>query len=157
MTVTIAPVTKSITVNTNVDRAFKVFTEGFDTWWPRSHHIGSSPMKRAVIEGFAGGRCYSEQVDGTDCPWGEVTVWEPPRRFVFAWLITPEWTYQPDRTKASEVEVRFTPLGDGATRVDLEHRHFDRYGEGGEAMRKGVDSEMGWGALLDLYKKTAEV
>ena len=156
MTATIAPVLKSVTVRTGADHAFKVFTEGFDTWWPRSHHIGSSPMKRAVIEGFVGGRCYSEQVDGTDCPWGEVTIWEPPRRFVFAWLITPEWKYQPDRAKASEVEVRFTPLGDGTTRVDLEHRHFERYGEGGEKMRDGVGSDGGWGGLLQIFKTTAE-
>jgi len=156
MTVTIAPVVKSVTVHTSVDRAFKVFTDGFDTWWPRSHHIGSSPMVRAVIEGFVGGRCYSAQQDGTDCPWGEVTVWDPPNRLVFAWLITPEWKFQPDRSKASEVEIRFTPLGDGTTRVDLEHRAFERYGEGGEAMRNGVGGEGGWGSLLQLFKTTAD-
>jgi uncharacterized protein YndB with AHSA1/START domain len=156
MSLTIAPVLKSVVVQVNAEHAFKVFTEGFDTWWPRSHHIGSSPMTRAVIEGFVGGRCYSEQVDGADCPWGEVTVWEPPRRLVFAWLITPEWKYQPDRSRASEVEVSFTPLPDGTTRVDLEHRHFERYGDGGEAMRNGVGGDGGWGSLLQIFKTTAE-
>ena len=156
MMITIAPVLKSVIVNASADHAFRVFTAGFDTWWPRSHHIGSSPMRRAVIEGRVGGRCYSEQVEGTDCPWGEVTEWDPPRRFVFAWLITPEWAYQPDRSKASEVEVTFTPLGDETTRVELEHRQFERYGDGGEAMRKGVDGEMGWAALMQLFKTAAE-
>src|SRR5206468_938390 len=71
------PVRKSITVKASPERAFAVFTEQIDTWWPRSHHIGKSPMKKILIEGHPGGRCYTEQVDGTDCPWGQVLVWEP--------------------------------------------------------------------------------
>jgi uncharacterized protein YndB with AHSA1/START domain len=147
------PVRKSIVVDTDPERAFILFTDGFDSWWPRSHHIGKSPMTRAIVEGRAGGRCYSEQEDGTDCPWGQVLVWEPPHRFVMAWQITHEWGYQPDLAQSSEVEVRFTPTGDGATRVDLEHRNLERHGAGGETMRTAIDSPGGWGSLLDLYAK----
>ncbi len=127
-------------------QAFEVFTAEFDSWWPRSHHIGKAPLKRAVIDGRVGGRCYNEQADGTDCEWGEITVWEPPRRFVMAWKISAQWQYEPDAKKSSEVEVRFTPEGDGRTRVDLEHRHFERMGADGSAMRKGVDFA-GWMGL----------
>jgi uncharacterized protein YndB with AHSA1/START domain len=147
------PVRKSIVVDTDPERAFTLFTDGFDSWWPRSHHIGNSPMTRAVVEGRVGGRCYNEQEDGTDCPWGQILVWEPPRRFVLAWMITHEWGYQPDLAQSSEVEVRFTPIGDGATRVDLEHRNLERHGAGGETMRAGVDAPGGWGSLLELYAK----
>jgi uncharacterized protein YndB with AHSA1/START domain len=149
------PVRKSIVVETDSESAFNLFTAGFDSWWPRSHHIGSSPMKRAVIEGFPGGRCYSEQEDGTDCRWGQILVWEPPHRFVMAWMITHEWGYQPDAAQASEVDVRFIPAGDGATRVELEHRHLERHGAGGETMRTAVDSPGGWGSLLEMYAKRA--
>lgn len=152
-----APLCKSITVKASVERAFQVFTEGADTWWPRSHHIGKSPMKKLIIEGRVGGRCYSEQVDGTDCPWGQVLEWEPPRRFVMAWQITHEWGYEPDLAKSSEVEVRFTPEPGGSTRVDLEHRYFERHGAGGATMRMSVDNpDMGWLGLLHLYAKRAE-
>ena len=68
------PVRKSIRVKTTVERAFHVFTDEFDTWWPRSHHIGKSPMKKAIVEARAGGRCYTEQEDGTECDWGRVLV-----------------------------------------------------------------------------------
>ena len=156
MTTAIPTVQKSITVKANAERAFHVFTEEFDTWWPREHHIGKSPMKKAILEGFPGGRCYSEQADGTDCPWGEILVWEPPRRFVMAWKINPQWQYEPDLTKASEVEVSFTPQSDGSTRVDLEHRHFERHGEGWDSMRAMVDSPGGWGTLMDLYRAQVE-
>ncbi|MGA2420731.1 MAG: hypothetical protein ABSG69_11650, partial [Candidatus Acidiferrum sp.] len=101
-----SPVRKTITVQASVERAFEVFTAGFDSWWPRSHHIGSVPMKRSVIEGHVAGRCYSEQADGTECDWGEITAWEPPRRFVMAWKITSQWHYEPDLAKSSVVEVR---------------------------------------------------
>jgi uncharacterized protein YndB with AHSA1/START domain len=146
-----APVRKSVTVKASADRAFRVFTQDFDSWWPRTHHIGASPMKKAIIEGKAGGRCYTQQEDGTDCDWGQVLVWEPPRRFVLAWQITHEWGYQPDLAQSSEVEIRFTPTADGGTRVDLEHRHFERHGAGAASMRGGVDSPDGWGGLLGLF------
>jgi len=146
-----APVRKSITVNANPDRAFHVFTPEFDTWWPRTHHIGKAPMKKAILQGVVGGRCYTEQTDGTDCDWGTVLVWDPPHRFVLAWQIDGQWQYQPDLAKSSEVEVSFTPGPDGSTRVDLEHRHLSRHGADADAVRKGVDSPNGWGGLLQLF------
>ena len=146
----------SITVHATVERAFEVFTADFDSWWPRSHHIGSSPMTKGVIEGRVGGRLYSEQADGKECPWGTMLAWEPPHRFVFAWQITPQWQYEPDIAKASEVEVRFSPAGDGMTRVDLEHRHFARHGSGADQMRAGVGAPNGWGGLLALYAAKVE-
>jgi hypothetical protein len=155
-TETIAPVKRSVVVKTNAERAFNIFTEGFDSWWPRSHHIGKSPMKKAIVEGRVGGRCYTEQEDGTECPWGQILVWEPPRRFVMAWQITHEWGYQPDVAKSSEVEVRFTPLDDGTTRVDLEHRNFERMGPGGSTMAVGVGGEGGWGTLLTEFAARVE-
>jgi uncharacterized protein YndB with AHSA1/START domain len=150
------PVRKTITVNVSTERAFNVFTEGFDSWWPRTHHIGKGALQKAVIETRLGGRCYGREADGTECPWGTVLVWEPPRRFVIAWQITHEWGYQPDLEKASEVEVRFTSEPGGGTRVDLEHRHFNRMGPGGDSMRVGVNAEGGWGSLLAAYKETVE-
>ena len=146
-----APVRKTITVKANVERAFHVFTGEFDSWWPRTHHIGKVPMKRAIVEGKAGGRCYSEQTDGTECDWGTILVWDPPHRFVIAWQIHGDWTYQPDLAQSSEVEVRFTPEPGGVTRVDLEHRHLDRHGATAGAMRTAVDSPNGWSGLLQLY------
>jgi len=153
---TAAPVRKSVTVNASVERAFRIFTEDFDTWWPRTHHIGKSPMKKALIEGKAGGRCFTQQEDGTDCDWGRVLVWDPPHRLVVAWQITHEWGYQPDLMQSSEVEIRFTAAADGVTRVDLEHRHLERHGAGAASMRTAVDSEGGWGGLLALYGARVE-
>ncbi len=147
---------KSITVRASAERAFRVFTEGIDTWWPRSHHIGSSSMKRSVLEGRVGGRCYSEQEDGTQADWGKVLEWEPPRRFVMAWQVSPQWKYDPDLAKSSEIEVRFTSELDGATRVDLEHRYFERHGDGWRQMRDQIDAPGGWSGILQMFAAKAE-
>jgi len=153
--ITDAPVRTHIVVNAGIERAFHVFTAEFDSWWPREHHIGKSPMKRTLIEGFEGGRCFTEQIDGTDCDWGTVLAWDPPHGFVFAWQINPAWQYEPELSRSSEVEVRFTAQPDGSTRVDLEHRHFARHGAGGDAMRKTVEAPAGWAGLLQLFAKVA--
>jgi uncharacterized damage-inducible protein DinB len=94
-------------------------------------------------------------VDGTECDWGRILVWEPPQRFVLAWQLNPKWEYEPDMSKASEVEVSFTAEPDGSTRVDLEHRYFDRHGDGAAQLRAGVDSPEGWGGLLKKYAAIA--
>lgn len=151
-----AVVRRTVTVKATPERAFHVFTEGFDSWWPRGHHIGKTPLKRAVVEGRLGGRIYGEQEDGSEVPWATVTAWDPPRSFVFAWQINADWTYQPDLARSSEVEVTFTDEGEGITRVDLEHRHFERLGDGADTMRTAVGSEGGWGTLLGLFAEKAE-
>ena len=150
------PIFKSITVKASPAHAFQIFTAGIDTWWPREHHIGTAPMKRTVLEARKGGRCYSEQTDGSEAPWGTVLAWDPPKRFVLAWQITPQWKFEPDLAKSSEVEVSFTPEPGGHTRVDLHHRYWERHGEGVENMRAGVAGDGGWGGLLRLFAAEAE-
>jgi uncharacterized protein YndB with AHSA1/START domain len=150
------PVRKSIRVRASAERAFRIYTEEIDSWWPRTHHIGNAPLERVILERRAGGRCYSKQTDGTECDWGTVLEWDPPRGFVMAWQVSPAWQYEPELAKASEVEVQFTPEEGGYTRVDLEHRHFERHGTGAESMRSKVDDPGGWSGLLRLFQVRAE-
>jgi uncharacterized protein YndB with AHSA1/START domain len=147
------PVRKQIVVEATRERAFRVFTDGIDRWWPREHHIGKSPLERAVIEPRAGGRWYSVCQDGTECDIGKVLTWDPPGRLVLAWQITAEWQYDPSFT--TEVEVVFTPEGPRRTRVDLEHRHLERYGAAAPELRKAFDSREGWGVTLEKFAKAA--
>jgi uncharacterized protein YndB with AHSA1/START domain len=152
----VEPIRRSIRVKATPQRAFTVFTTEMDSWWPRTHHIGNSPMQQVVVEGRAGGRIYTVQQDGIDCPWAQVVHWEPPHRFVFAWQVGPDWRYVEDVSQCSEVEVTFTPGDDGTTLVELEHRNFHRHGGAYRQMREQVGAEGGWGGLLQLFGKVVE-
>jgi uncharacterized protein YndB with AHSA1/START domain len=145
------PVRKSVVVDASAEEAFETFTSDVDSWWPRTHHIGKSPMTRIVIEGRSGGRCYTEHEDGAVCDWGRVIGWDPPRRLVLAWQMTHEWTYEPDLSRSSEVEVRFVPMRGETTRVEVEHRFFERHGDGAAGVRGAVDAPNGWTFVMARF------
>jgi uncharacterized protein YndB with AHSA1/START domain len=153
MTATTVAVRRSVTVDASPERAFEVFTAGFSSWWPlASHHIGKAAATAVVIEPHAGGRWFEHDADGNECNWGFVTEYEPPSRILLAWHLTPEWAYDPDPEKATEVEVTFTPTN-GGTLVEVEHRGFEKHGETGVTMRDAVAKPGGWGDLMELYAK----
>lgn len=155
MTLTVAPVRKEIVVDTSREHAFRVFTDGLATWWPlATHHIGAVDAETAVIEPHAGGRLYERGVDGSQCTWGHVRVWDPPARFVFTWEINADW--QIDASTPSEVEVRFVEESPTRTRVELEHRNLEAFGARGEEMRGVFDGDGGWNGLLARFASAAE-
>ena len=145
------PVRKSVLVDAPVEDAFEVFTEDVDSWWPRTHHIGKTAMTRIVFEGREGGRCYSEHVDGTVHDFGQVTGWDPPRRFQFVWQMTDKFAYEPDLSRCSEVEVRFAPQRGRQTLVEVEHRFFERHGTGAAGVHSAVSAPTGWQQVMSLF------
>jgi hypothetical protein len=153
-TLTIEPVRTSVTVEVSREHAFAVFTDRFDSWWPRSHHIGDVALAEARMEPQAGGRWYERRVDGTEGEWGTVLVWDPPGRVVLGWELNADFQHDPDLV--TEVEVTFTADGPHRTHVLLEHRNLDRYGERGPEMRNTFSSQGGWQGLLETFGRLAE-
>jgi uncharacterized protein YndB with AHSA1/START domain len=133
-----------VTVETPIERAFAVFTEGIASWWNPDHHILQAELLETVFEPFVGGNIYDRGVDGSECRWARVLVYEPPHRVVFSWDINLRWQLETDRERTSEVEVRFTSQAPARTLVELEHRNLNRHGEGWERMRDAVGSPDGW-------------
>ena len=147
-------VRKSIVVNVPQAHAFAVFTEKFGSWWPlESHHIGKPMAETAIIEPRAGGRWFERGVDGAECDWGRVLAWEPPSRVLLSWEISAAFQY--DKSIQSEVEVKFLSEGPQTTRVMLEHRKLDQYGEKASMMKAAFDSENGWGSMLQVFASMA--
>jgi uncharacterized protein YndB with AHSA1/START domain len=143
----------TIVVEAPQEKAFAVFTDGLNRWWPRNHKIGPEALEEAVLEGREGGRWYERDTDGSECDWGKVLVWEPPSRLVLAWQITGEWAYDADFM--TEVEVTFIPDGPNRTRVDLHHRGLDAFGERAAEMRDQFDSPDAWPGVLEAFAAAA--
>jgi uncharacterized protein YndB with AHSA1/START domain len=141
----------SAVVEAPIERAFSVFTDGFGSFKPREHNLLDAPIAETVFEPHVGGHIYDRGVDGSECRWARVLVYEPPNRVVFSWDISPRWQLELDPDKTSEVDVRFVAEGPDRTRVELEHRNLDRHGEGWESERDGVDGEAGWPLYLDRF------
>jgi uncharacterized protein YndB with AHSA1/START domain len=140
---------KSAVVPATPERAFEVFTEELATWWPYATHSveamaegGGSPQT-VVFETGPNGRVYEVMSSGKEAHWADVIAWEPPHRFVWEWKVNPD--------APTEVEVRFTPDGEG-TRVELEHRGFERLGDGAEESHRGYSE--GWPAVFQDFVDT---
>ena len=144
-------VRRTITVPASQQRAFEVFTAQFGAWWPKDYQIGQSPIRDFIMEPEVGGRWYELDEDGSECDTGRVLAYEPPARVVLAWQLDQQWQYDPDAAHASEVEVRFVAEGPSQTRVELEHRGFERHGAGTDAVRAAMDAPNGWTAVLGIY------
>jgi uncharacterized protein YndB with AHSA1/START domain len=141
----------SITVEAPLRRAFSAFVENFDAIKPREHNMLDVDIAETVFDPRVGGHIYDRGVDGSECRWARVLAYEPPDRVVFTWDISPRWAIETDPDKASEVEVRFVAESPDRTRVELEHRHLDRHGDGWESLRAGVESQDGWPLYLSRF------
>ena len=146
-----ASVKMQVVVEAPIEQAFRVFTADFDRIKPREHNLLKVAIAQTVFEPRVGGHIYDRGVDGSECRWARVLVYEPPHRVVFSWDISPQWSIETDPARTSEVEVRFSAESPDRTVVELEHRHIDRHGPGWESVRGGVDSSEGWPLYLDRY------
>lgn len=144
-------VRKEIVVEAPIERAFSVFTDRFGDFKPREHNLLGAPITETTFEPRVGGHIYDRAEDGSECRWARILAYEPPHRVVFSWDIGPTWQIEPDPANTSEVEVTFVAEGSDRTRVELEHRHLDRHGDGWDAVYHGVDSDGGWPLYLTRY------
>jgi uncharacterized protein YndB with AHSA1/START domain len=148
-------ITRSVTVQGPIERAFRVFTEQMGAWWPLETHsiaVDQGLDQRAEtlhVDGREDGRIEEVLEDGSTRSWGGIQAWEPPNRVVLWW--------KPNElpTPPTEVEVRFTAEGE-LTRVDVEHRGWERLGEAAADIYPLYSSEGGWTMVLGRYAELVE-
>jgi hypothetical protein len=139
----IEPLRLSFEVACGPEHAFDTWTARFGTWWPRSHTVSGDPAATVVLEAVAGGRIFERTSDGREIDWGEITMCDAPRRLAYLWHI------RRDRADATDVEITFTPLGDGCTRIDIVHTGWERLGAEGAAWRDANTG--GWNGLIPHF------
>ena len=144
-------VRQSIVVEAPIETAFSVFTDDFGSFKPREHNLLRAAIAETVFEPRVGGNIYDRAVDGSECRWARILVFDPPDRVVFSWDISPRWQIETNPDLTSEVDVRFFAETPERTRVELEHRNLDRHGMGWESVRDGVDNQAGWPLYLQRY------
>jgi uncharacterized protein YndB with AHSA1/START domain len=137
---------RSVTVDAPVEHAFTVFTERMGDWWPiKRYSVHEDEADEAGMEPRLGGAVFERWRGGTE-NWGEILSWEPPHRLAFSWHPGG------DPAAATEVEIVFTEEGT-RTRVELEHRRWERLGERAPEVRAGYAE--GWQAVLAGYAAVA--
>lgn len=115
------PVRQSTLVRSGLQRTFDVFVREIGSWWPlRPFSMGESRVRSVTFERSLGGRVYETWDDASEHEWGTVLQWDPPHGFCMTWNVTGTPT---------EVELRFRAEAADRTRVDLEHRGWDRLSE----------------------------
>jgi uncharacterized protein YndB with AHSA1/START domain len=125
-----------------------VWTSRIATWWPKDHTVSGGADLSVVFEPGVGGRIYERTAAGDEHEWGQVTGWEPPTRLAYHWYLGR------DASVATDVEVHFVATGPGFTRVDIEHRGWERLGESGEEWRGR--NRAGWASLLPHFQVAIE-
>jgi uncharacterized protein YndB with AHSA1/START domain len=112
----------AVRVPSTPERAFRAFTDEIGQWW-RPNALFPFPGGDAgalAFEGGLDGRLVERSPGGGTFVVGHIRVWEPPVRLVVSWR---EASFAPDQD--TELRVRFDDLGDGETRVTVEHFGWD--------------------------------
>jgi uncharacterized protein YndB with AHSA1/START domain len=149
------PIVRRAILRCPIERAFRLFTEEMDTWWPLETHsiaVDQGLDQRAealTLEPRQGGRLEEVLTDGSARRWATVKVWEPPDRVVYSW--------KPNElpTPPTEVEARFIRMG-ATSRLDVVHRGWAGLGTYENEIRPLYESEGGWSLVLERFREVAE-
>jgi hypothetical protein len=149
------PVRQTITVRSSQEHTFTVFVREIASWWPvQPFSMGTDRIRNVTFERELGGRVFETWHDGTIREWGQVLQWQPHERFTISWNITGTPT---------EVELCFSVETEKLTRVDLEHRGWEKLTEAqlSEACALpggylGGSFRAGWARILDCFTTFAE-
>ena len=145
-----APIHCSTLVRSGQEHTFGVFVNSIGAWWPvRPYSLGHQCVRDVTFTPELGGRVYETRDDGSTATWGHVVAWDPPFRFTMTWEVFAGGT---------ELEVTFRPLGPALTRVELEHRGWERLSE--QQVRTATAAaggyRAGWAAILTALTTAAE-
>jgi uncharacterized protein YndB with AHSA1/START domain len=139
----IEPLRMSFEVECSIEHAFDTWTAQIGRWWPADHSYSGEAGLSVFLEGRVGGRIYERTSSGREHEWGQITTWDPPRRLVYLWHL------RADRADATEVEITFLEQGQSSTRVEIEHRGWERLGARGPDWR--ARNQGGWSTLLPHF------
>jgi uncharacterized protein YndB with AHSA1/START domain len=141
------PVRVEARVRRSIDDAFDLFTRDVGAWWPLDRaSFGGDRALEVHFEPYVGGRFYERYTDGEEHTAGRVLRWDPPNCVAFTWQ-HDEWP------APTEVDVRFVVEAALVTRVELEHRAWNRLGDRAAQMREMYNN--GWPTVIGCFESLA--
>jgi uncharacterized protein YndB with AHSA1/START domain len=139
------PVVTRIEVACDQKTAFTIFVEQMGSWWPlakRSMSMKSGlPPKGLSTDPRPGGRIVETAQDGTEHWWGSFNRVD---RYDY---VSMDFHMGLPPEQASLVEVRFAPLDDTRTQVELSQSNWEAFGDMAEMMRGFYGSS--WGLIFE--------
>ena len=148
------PLVQTIEVPCDQQTAFTVFLE-LDSWWPKGR-FATSVMRGEVVrevrvEARDGGAIVEVCSDGEEYRWGTIRTYDP-----YGYLKMDFHVPHPGEASPgfSTVEVRFVPLADDRTRVELEQSDWESLGDVAEMAQSGYRTA--WTAILADYRTACE-
>jgi len=149
------PIIKTIEVPCSQERAFKVFLNEMDTWWPLGKFtvsaMGGASAKAIRVEAKQGGKIVEIGPNGTEYLWGTIKSYDPYD------FVSMDFHFAPPGEKVDArtlVEVRFTALGNKRTRVVLTQSNWEAFGEKA-AMLRDRGYGQAWVAIFEGAFKAA--
>ena len=143
----VEPVRITVRVRRSIEDAFDLFTRDIGSWWPLDKaSFGGERACELHFEPFVGGRFYERYTDGEEHTGGRVLRWEPPRLVAYTWQ-------HDDWSAPTEVEVRFIEEAPDLTKVELEHRAWERLGDLADRMRGMYNN--GWPTVMTCFASFA--
>jgi uncharacterized protein YndB with AHSA1/START domain len=149
------PIRATVTVRTDPERAFDLFTNKMGTWWPLESYSRAVnefehedvQAAELIFEPRMGGSILERMTDGRVLPWAEVIVWRPPQLVLLSWR--PHALPEPP----TEIEVTFAAREEGSS-VEVEHRGWERLSKD---FRTGLREiyERGWPFTLRRFAEAA--
>lgn len=148
------PIKKTLEVPCSQKMAFEVFLLEMDTWWPMAKFTHSAmrgaPAKSIQVDAQVGGKIVEIGHDDAEVQWGAIKTYDPYASFSMDFHV-PHPKYPVEGYTL--VEVSFTELGEGSTRVDLTQTHFEGLGDMAEGSHQGYGSA--WNMILEQAYKGA--
>jgi hypothetical protein len=147
------PVRQAVSIESTVEHTFDVFVREIAAWWPLDPFSfgGRDRISTVTVDRTTGGRVTEHWHDGTERDWGVILDWREPSGFTMTWNVTGEPT---------EVELRFIALKPNLTRVEVEHRGWERLNDEQLAAACALPGgylggafTQGWAAILGRLKE----
>jgi hypothetical protein len=135
----LTPLTFERDLRCDTAHAFAVWTTAAGRWWDPRYTASADTFEEVTVEPRVGGRVYASHGDLGEHDWGEVTVWEPGARVVYA------FTLAQDPAHPTELDATFTPRTAGGCTLRLTHGGWSE--ANAEVRARFTD----WPVLLDRF------